>query len=87
MIKSTNVTICTEKIPATTATKSKELDFIATTMGIANKENLTKIDASPIIPDLERECPRVIGIVFPKRIKLVILNKVPSKSPLAQAFS
>jgi hypothetical protein len=84
---STNVTICTEKIPITTATKSKELDFIATTMGIDNKDSLTEMDANPINPALKREGLRVIGIVFPKRAKLVILNRVPSKRPLAKAFS
>ena len=60
---------------------------MATIIGIAKITNLNKIEVNPIKPALERDCPNVIGMDFPRRIKLIMLKHVPSKSPLAIAFS
>lgn len=86
-IKSISVTICTAKIPTTAATKSMEASFIANIMGIASTIYRVKIEANPIKVDLERDCPKVIGMVLPIRRKLIILKHAPIKSPLAIAFS
>jgi hypothetical protein len=82
-----SVTICTAKIPITTAIKLKEIDFIATIIGIARIGYLNKMEAKLIKPAFERDFPKVIGMDFPRRKKLIILKHVPNKSPLAIAFS
>jgi hypothetical protein len=82
-----SVTICTAKIPTTTATKLKEIDLIATIIGIASIGNLNKMEVRLIKPALERDFPKVIGMDFPRRKKLIMLKHVPNKSPLAIAFS
>ena len=56
-------------------------------MGIAIRTYLKKIELSPIKVALGRDCPKVIGIDFPKRIKFIMLNKAPNTSPLAIALS
>jgi len=81
------VTICTAKIPTTTAKKLKDVDLMAMTRGIANKAYLARIDPKPIMRALGRDCPKAIGIDLPIRTKFIMLNKVPNKSPLPTAFS
>jgi hypothetical protein len=80
---SNNVTICMAKIPTTTATKLKEADLMATTIGIARIMYLHKIEIKPIRPAFGRECFKVIGMDFPIRIKLIMLKNIPNKRPLA----
>jgi len=79
--------ICTKKMPTTTETKSKETDLMATIIGIARRMYLVKIEPNLIKPALGRDCLMVIGMDFPKRIKLIILKQVPRIRPLAIAFS
>lgn len=59
-IWSTNITICTAKIPITTATKLKEAYFIPIIRGIAKKKYLERIDISPIALAFARDRPNII---------------------------
>jgi hypothetical protein len=83
---STNTTNWTAKMPTTTEAKLNEADLTLTIKGIAKMAYLNRIEENPMALALARDCPKVIGIDFPSKKKLMMLKRVPSRRPLAMAF-
>jgi|APSaa5957512622_1039677.scaffolds.fasta_scaffold264122_2 hypothetical protein len=71
------------KIPTTTATKLNEAYLTPTIRGIAKKKYLRRIDINPTTLAFVRDLPKILGIDFPMRKKLIMLKHAPNTTPLA----